>query len=407
MPISQPIRYQNHPFPFLLYLEWALLAMAIASELMPPVFPRLPHFPALVTVSTLLFALLGLYLPTGKIRYRLGHVAAQIGLILLASGLGTAGLRLFPFLCLVLVIRSCFMFVWPGRLMVAGAAFVLFLSTVQLRLQWLGERLSPFVQARVNRLLIPFQLNFVFLFSLSLAFVMLLVNALLAERQSQTQLKQANQQLRQSATKIEQLAMSQERSRIARDIHDSLGHSLTALNIQLESALKLWQANPEKAFTFLREAKRLGSTALQDVRQSVSALRDEPLQDQPLEPAIAALIQQFQGTTGIQPRCQIALVELPDKFKTTLYRIVQEALTNIYKHAQASEVDLVLQSGRQVYLKIQDNGCGFDPVQTSSGFGLRGIQERVESLGGRCQISSQPGQGCCLQVWLPQAGENG
>ncbi len=110
-----------------------------------------------------------------------------------------------------------------------------------------------------------FQLNFVVLFGLSLLLVVLLINALLTERQSQQRLQQANQELRQSAQEIEKLAMDQERNRIARDIHDSLGHSLTALNIQLESGLKLWHKDPPRAEQFLKEAKRLGSQSLAEV----------------------------------------------------------------------------------------------------------------------------------------------
>ncbi len=181
-----------------------------------------------------------------------------------------------------------------------GIAFVLFLSGLQFRLRSLsgiGRRLPERVQYRLQELIMSFQLNFIVLFALSLLLVVLLINALLTERQSQQRLQQANRELRRSSQEIEKLAMDQERSRIARDIHDTLGHSLTALNIQLESAVKLWDKDPTRAQQFLGNAKRLGSQSLQDVRHSVATLRQDPLAGKSLEGAIAQLLQNAQDTS--------------------------------------------------------------------------------------------------------------
>jgi signal transduction histidine kinase len=108
------------------------------------------------------------------------------------------------------------------------------------------------------------------------------------------QLAIANAQLRQYTLKIEELATVEERNRIARDIHDSVGHALTVLNLHLEVALKLWQSDPTEATEFLTEAKHLGSNALKEVRQSITALRVDPLEGLSIQEAITSLVKDFQ-----------------------------------------------------------------------------------------------------------------
>jgi signal transduction histidine kinase len=132
----------------------------------------------------------------------------------------------------------------PGRLVITSLSFSLFLLTL---LRWFQNfPARPVLQNRLRF----FLLSYALLFGLSLAFVLLLMNALLTERQSREKIVSANEQLRQYALRIEDQATLQERNRIARDIHDSLGHSLTALNLQLETALKLWSVDPTKATKF-------------------------------------------------------------------------------------------------------------------------------------------------------------
>lgn len=419
--ISQAIQLHNHPFRFLLYLEWGLIAVAIGSTLetppartfrgrpLPPAVPDLTgglphslahglaHSPLMAVIPLLLFGLMGLYLPVSKLP-RLGHTLGQITLILLASVTVFNGGRIFPFVYLVLVIRSCLMFDLAGRIVMAGVAFVLFLSGLLFRLRSLsgiGRRLPPEVRRHLQELIMSLQLNFIVLFGLSLLLVVLLINALLTERQSQQRLQQANQNLRQSAKAIEKLAMDQERSRIAREIHDALGHSLTALNIQLESALKLADKDPPRAKNFLKAAKRLGSQSLQEVRQSVATLRQDPLEGKSLDEAIKSLladIQQDRSTEAasltITQTIQLSR-PLPSNLNVLLYRIVQEGLTNIVKHADASRVHLQLISSAAIAtLTLEDNGKGFDPQQASTGFGLQSMRDRAEAIGGTFTISS-------------------
>ncbi|MEH2115551.1 ATP-binding response regulator [Nostoc sp.] len=212
----------------------------------------------------------------------------------------------------------------------------------------------------------------------------------------QAQLLKALQQERQLNQQIEAMATLEERHRIARDIHDSLGHALVALNIQMETALTLWQINPEQAYEFLQEAKQLGSDALKAVRQSVSEIRSDPLQGQLLEKAIATLTQEFYRTTGIPPECQIDLsYPLSNQVNTVVYRIVQESLTNICKYASATRVQIQIQTTAEgLLLVIQDNGKGMSIDSSGYGFGLQGMRERTANVGGQLEITSEPGAGC-------------
>ncbi len=338
-----------------------------------------------------------------------GQTFDQIGLRCVANWSAAArwwggirGLRLFPLLCVVLVIRNCLIFQLAGRLVTGALLYFLFLVLLVSRLSsYMGLRF-PLRQQGIERFVIRgFAFNSAVLLLLVMIFLMLLMHALITERQSRDQLVQANEKLRQYALQVETLAATQERNRIAREIHDSLGHSLTALNLQLEGALKLWQINPAQAQDFLQEAKSLGSEALQDVRRSVAAARSDPLQGLALPDVILRLAQEF--SPSVQPVCQLdAPQTLTPELNIAIYRIVQEALTNIRKHAEATEVNITLQTlPGALRLTIQDNGSGFRPEQTPTGFGLQGMQERAVTLGGRLDICSAPGQGCQITAQFP------
>lgn len=406
LSLVDPIRADRHPFPVLLYLEWGLLAIVVISQLLPTPFRDvIPSLRLLALICTVGFGLMGIRLPRAPVGIKVAHALLQIGLIVLASWCGgTRGLRLFPLLCVIFVIRSCLMFKLMGRLMTSAIVYFLFLGILIRRLTDLPKVRLPILPQEIARpLLGAFAFNSALLLLLVILFVLLLVNALITERQSRDELARAHIQLRRYAVQVENLAMEQERSRIAREIHDSLGHVLTALNLQLEGALKLWQSNPVRAEGFLKQAKILGSTALQEVRRSVAAMRSDPLRGKPLSEAIGTLIQDFQRMTQIQPACTIQLpTPVPTDLSLALYRIVQESLTNICKHAQATQVTITLkQQATELCLNIQDNGQGFESSQISTGFGLQGIRERIATLGGQLKILSAPDQGCQIIVRLP------
>jgi signal transduction histidine kinase len=337
---------------------------------------------------------MGLRLPTYNKINKVLYTAMEVGLILISGFFGGRSARLFPFLYLILVTRSCLIFQLPGRLTVTFLSFILFLLSLRHHVH--PGRFSPLAEERFRF----FSFSLAVLFGLSLVFVLLLMNAVLSERESRDKLQVANEKLRQYALKIENQATLEERNRIAREIHDSLGHSLTALNLQLETALKLSKSDISRAMTFLVTAKELGSKALQDVRQSVSTMRYHPLQGQNLEQVIYRLASDFQRSNGILPECKISIISpLSMEISTSIYRIIQESLTNISKYAQATEIKLeLIITLENLKLIIQDNGKGFNLQQNTTGFGLQSMRDRILTLGGEFEINTHPGAGCQIIV---------
>lgn len=390
------LKTQPQPFRFLLYTEWVMLASCgVMAAIEAWQQQRIPVQHILILMS---LGVMGWLLPSGKTVVRYLYTAIEIGLIFYGTTLGY--LHILPTLYLIVLIRSCFLFEPPGRWIVAGISLLLFLVH---QVQYINT-ITPLMLPDVEQQRIwMHQVAEVLMFGLGLFFVSQLVNTLLIERRTQEQLALAHEQLRQYTLQIEELAAVQERNRIAREIHDSLGHALTTLNVQLQTAIKLWQRNPTEAKPFLEQAQRLGTVAMKEVRQSVKTLRADADTEEPLEQAIAALVQDFRQGTGVAVSTQIDLpAVLPAQTAKTIYRVIQEALTNICKHAHATTVQLQLQqTAGKICLTIADNGRGFRLQTSSSGFGLYSMRERIAALEGTFQIESQPGSGCCINVELP------
>lgn len=217
-----------------------------------------------------------------------------------------------------------------------------------------------------------------------------------------TELEKANRQLAAYAVQAEELATMAERNRLAREIHDNLGHYLTVVNVQLEAARTILDENPAKAREAMSKAQDLTQKGLTAVRQSVRALRESPLGNRPLTEALHNLADESQNA-GIATHFTVTgqPCHLPANSELTLFRVTQEGLTNIRKHAQASQVSVNLTyQPHQVQLSIIDNGLGTDDP-TPNGFGLIGIRERISQLGGDVKIGSAAGQGFTLTVTIP------
>ncbi len=215
-------------------------------------------------------------------------------------------------------------------------------------------------------------------------------------------LQSANQRLSEYAAQVEELATVRERNRLAREIHDNLGHYLTVVNIQIEAARTIMDANPGKAMDALSKAQKLTQDGLASVRQSVSALRESSLAERPLPEAINQLIEENQAAGIVTNLTVLGDPRLLDpKIALTLYRTVQESLTNVRKHARASQVDISLdyRNEAMMQLSVQDNGIGAE--KTDGGFGLLGLQERVQLLNGTLTIESEPGSGFTLKSQIP------
>ncbi len=394
----------SSPYPsfrLLLQIEWLLLTTAILMETLLPF--NWSWLLLLQVLTILALGIMGLRLPRGNLRKKILYTALGFGLILLPATQGILATRPVFLLDLIMLIRSCQIFKRFGQFVVLAASLLSY-SFLVLTKPIDAERY------RVAELVLDWRISNILLFSLTLIFALMLINALLDERQSREKLEKVyqelemtHQQLHQYALRIEDQATLQERNRIAREIHDGLGHTLTAQTIQINNALIFWQTKSEQALIAVKQAKQLGAEALLEVRKSVSVLRSNPLQGELLESAIDILLQDFKQNTGIEVSINIQLQQsLPSEVNTTLYRIIQESLTNIYKHAQAKTVNIELsQQMGAVRLIIEDNGKGFDPTQNTTGFGLQGMKERTSALCGQFMLDSQLGKGCRLVISLP------
>jgi signal transduction histidine kinase len=220
------------------------------------------------------------------------------------------------------------------------------------------------------------------------------------------QLESANHQLAEYASQVEELASTQERNRLAREIHDNLGHYLTIVNVQLEAARLTLDADPARAMDALTKAQDLAKKGLTSVRESVAALRVSPVENRPLDDAIAELIEEAR-VSGVATNFKIIgnIRPVESKSALALYRVVQEGLTNVRKHASASRVDIELNFSEAdtIRLTLRDDGIG--AADTSGGFGLIGLRERVHLLDGEFKVETRVGKGFQLDVSIP-ASEN-
>ena len=226
------------------------------------------------------------------------------------------------------------------------------------------------------------------------------------------ELAQANEGLRaETAERVraeekQATIVLEERTRIAREIHDTLAQGFTGIVIQLEAAEDALADDPEAAHTHLLRARELARESLAEARRSVWALRPQALERGDLVSALASLAGQLARESsveiefsqhGVPPR-------LSHDMENNLLRLCQEALTNALKHARASSIRAALIFGpQQVELRVEDDGQGFDPSQQPHphGFGFLSMTERAERMGGQLIIDSQPGQGTRVVVLVP------
>ena len=210
--------------------------------------------------------------------------------------------------------------------------------------------------------------------------------------------------------KAQKLAAAEERQHLARELHDSVTQTLFTTTVISESALRQWEINPAKAHDLMTQLHQLTTSALAEMRLLLLELRPASLTQQSLSALIQQLVFTVQGRTGMQITTELdEMAKLMPDVQVALYRIVQEALNNVVKHAHASAVHIRLQNeGDQLELVILDNGQGFeiDTIQPSS-LGMGIMQERANDIGAWLQMSSSPGHGTTVQVIWPMPEEIG
>jgi signal transduction histidine kinase len=215
------------------------------------------------------------------------------------------------------------------------------------------------------------------------------------------QLASANELLRARAAEVEQLATARERNRIAREIHDGLGHYLTVVHIQLEAAKTLLSSDPERARTALARSQHLTHEGLSEVRRSVALLRGAT-HARPLVDSLHSLASECSAT-GLKIDVQVegSVRRLAEPIEFTLYRAAQEALTNVRRHARASRVAIAIGFyAGAVRLRVADDGVGAG-TSLREGFGLPGLRERAQLVGGKLAIRTRVNDGFTLELEVP------
>ena len=329
--------------------------------------------------------------------YKIAYLAFQIalGMFILYLGRGNGWLVMLPLASHSIALFSPREAVLPCLLITLGIAW----NTSQLLPGWI-----PLLQSAV-------------VFGSAVFFAAVFTNISISDARRReeierlaAQLEQANCALRDYTAQAEELAALQERNRLARDIHDGLGHYLTTMHLQINLAAAMLDTDPAGARQALDKTQALLHAALADVRRSVAALRSESGMGVDLRDALQPLITESQ-VAGLITELTVSgeVRSLPPEVEMTLYRTVQEGLTNVQKHARAKRVQVRLDyAPGAMHLSVQDDGEGSaqditDMALLKDSFGLFGLRERVRLLGGEMHIHTAPQQGFQLEIHLPTA----
>jgi len=227
-----------------------------------------------------------------------------------------------------------------------------------------------------------------------------------------SEMKRAEQDLRASSEQLRNLAAhllsvrEEERARISREVHDELGQSLTAVKLDLAWLAGRLPRRNGPMLKRIRSTRQLADGIIRSIRRISTELRPAVL-DLGLAEAVEWQVQEFQARSGIQCKLRLLTREVvASNASTAMFRIFQEILTNVARHAKATRAEVVLQKQRdRLVLLIRDNGRGFDQADRSlsKSLGLLGMRERAAILGGRVNISSAPGKGTTVTAWIPLA----
>ena len=209
---------------------------------------------------------------------------------------------------------------------------------------------------------------------------------------------------RRESARLALRVLEDERSRIARELHDEVGQTLTGVMLQVEGlAAKI----PEELREQLDELRETARSGTEDVRRIARQLRPEALEDLGLQSALASLATTFGEQAGIKIQRQLApALPLSEEQELVVYRVAQEALTNVARHAEATQVELLLDHRREaVLLVVRDDGRGIHPGALPSSRGIRGMRERAMLIGAQLEINSKPGRGTEIRLSIPHDRE--
>ena len=364
------IRVRNIPL-----LDWAVYLTLIVFISMGFIF--LDNVPDKIVVAISLIAFGAVHI----FGYRRAQTAAHFHIYFAIQTLIVAWLHiafrnadLFGFLFFILVLQA--MVALSTRVAVGWVLLFFLMESIGIFIRQGSDGIAD----------ILFNIPAYFLVSV---FAYIFREAEIARRQNQGLLEE----LKETQAQLQELAVTEERTRLARELHDSLGHRLTVAVVQLEGAQRLIPTKPAQASEMIGTMREELKNALADLRLTVSAMRSPIPENLSLGSALLALAQSFQQNTGLNIHFNAAsnLPELPEPYRLAFYRAAQEGLTNIQRHADAQNawVDLKVDN-THITLTITDDGKGLDDLnEKESGVGLIGLGERASQLGGEMRIISQ------------------
>jgi signal transduction histidine kinase len=391
---SYRIRPRTFFFLVVSYFVWASVTLRWITEFIEQDHPLTLLVSALLLLYGLLLGLEPLITGGSATRVHL-YLALQTTLVL-AAILFHFELDFFALLLLPLCGQAIFLL--PRT---AAAIWVALLGAANI-----AGQLQQFGWPQGLPFMLLYSAGFVFV----AAFSILILQAEQAHKRSEkllAELREAHQKLQAFSVQAEELAIANERNRLARDLHDSVAQTLYGLTLQAEAASrKLGLGNLEIVDEYLREIRQNARQTLQEIRLLIFELSPPILQEAGLAAALKARLETVESRSGIQIKTDFPpMGRFPIRTETGLFRIAQEALNNALKHAQASQVQVTLKQDQDtgnLVLAISDNGTGFDTQMRSGGVGLRGMRARADELNGKLWIESEPGQGTRVSVEVPQ-----
>lgn len=242
-------------------------------------------------------------------------------------------------------------------------------------------------------------------------FVFPLISGYLADtwRREHEALERANRRLRGYAATAEHLATSRERVRLARDMHDTLAHSLSAVVVQLEAVAALQETESAAARQQLAKVQKQARNGLDEARRAIQNLRSAPVEELGLAEAIEQLAERFGRRNGIAIDWTLEGEPAPllPVQANALYRVIEEALSNVERHAEARRVSVRMSYQKGVTLTVRDDGRGFDPGAVDANrYGLVGIHERAALIDAEVTVESAPNEGTTLTVHIAEPWED-
>ena len=401
--------------------RWFAWLRLLSLAMIPFIYLRVSRYsdqqvsstlPVIITVTDVLILLVYLYLPgldkrLGRVYFPLGILIATVTLILeqyIFINIDT-GWQLTPFLFVLLILVA-----WQYRfrdVVIYSIGIALFEAVLIF--------LFPSQTDMGGLIPVEYQhfISLGLLFSRTVIFLVLgyVVTTLMkGQREQRRALAEANQKLIQHAATLEQLTTSRERIRISRELHDTLAHTLSAMAVQIEALLTIWEPIPDKVNDMLDQMLTTTRSGLDETRRALSALRASPLEEMGLALAVSSLAEDTASRCGQVLELDVVdnLDDLSPAVEQCYYRVAQEALVNIANHASARRITLLLEhNAHGIAMTITDDGVGYDLNgefnQSSSKFGIKGMRERAELIGAQFNIESQPGEGTTITLNL----ENG